>query len=261
MPPSAPTATKLRKLLRAAPPAKLVGRGRFRGFCRLYPGKRQGRKMRGLTRMLEERVYSDSPLPSITRRAVQKRMDHARSWKGKSAGRKRGIAVDAQISSIANGHKPRAAKLYRLTRLALAAMRAHGVDLVCGQLPVVCDRSNVASAIDVVGVRDGTELVLVEIKTGYDAGRLAPAMAKGRPQKMRTPLARALDCATFRHTAQLAATAAMFTSDAPTMKKLEVAGITSVTGTLLYVTDEDVEVINLVEWWSQRGPKILSALA
>jgi hypothetical protein len=251
MPSAAPTPAKLRKLLRAAPPAKLVGRGRFRGFCRLHHGKRHGRKMRGLTRMLEERVYSEAPLPSITRRAVQKRRDHARSWKGKNAGRKRGIAVDAQISSIANGH----------TRLALAAMRAHGVDLVCGQLPVVCDRSNVASAIDVVGVRDGTELVLVEIKTGYDAGRLAPAMAMGRPQKMRTPLARALDCATFRHTAQLAATAAMFTSDAQTMKKLEVAGITSVTGTLLYVTDEDVEVINLVEWWSQRGPKILSALA
>jgi len=28
-----------------------------------------------------------------------------------------------------------------------------------------------------------------------------------------------------------------------------------------YFTDGDVEVINLVEWWSQRGPKILSALA
>ena len=229
MPSAAPTPAKLRKLLRTAPPAKLVGRGRFRGFCRLHPGKRHGRKMRGLTRMLEERVYSDAPLPSIARRAVQRRTDRARSWRGKSAGRKRGIAIDAQITSIANGHKPRAAKLYRLTRLALAALRAHGLDLVCGQLPVVCDRANVASAVDVVGVRNGTELVLVEIKTGYDVGRLAPAMAKGKPQKMRSPLARACDCATFRHTAQLAATAAMFTSDAPTMKKLEVAGITSVT--------------------------------
>lgn len=261
MPPVPPTPSKLRKLLREAPPAKLVGRGRFRGFCRLNAGKRPGRKMRGLTRMLEERIYSGAPLPSIARMAVQRRTDRVRSWKGKAAGRKRGIAVDAQISSIANGNKPRAAKLYRLTRLALAALSAHGLDLVCGQLAVVCDRSNVASAVDVVGVRDGTELVLVEIKTGYDMGRLSPAMAKGRPQKMRAPLSRADDCATFRHTAQLAATASMFTSDVPLMKKLEVAGITSVTGVLLYVTDEDVEVINLVEWWSQRGSKILSALA
>lgn len=256
-----PTVSKLRKLLSAAPPAKLVGRGRFRGFCRLYPGRQLGRKMRGLTRMLEERVYSDAALPSITRQAVQTRQDRARSWRGKSAGRKRGIAVDTQITSIANGRKPRRANLYRLTRLALATLRAHGIDLVCGQLPVVCDRSNVASAVDVVGVRDGTELVLIEVKTGYDAGRLAPAMAMGRPQKMRAPLARAVDCATFRHMAQLAATAAMFTSDGPMIKKLEVAGITSVTGTLLYVTDDDVEVINLVEWWSQRGQKILNALA
>lgn len=261
MPPPPPITAKLRKLLREAPLAKLVGRGRFRGFCRLHAGKRTGRKMRGLTRMLEERVYSEAPLPSIVRRAVQKRVDRSRSWKGAGAGRKRGIAVDAQISSIANGRKPRAAKLYRLTRLAIAALQAHGLDLVCGQLPVVCDRSNVASAIDVIGVRDGTELVLVEIKTGYDMGRLAPAMAQGRPQNMRSPLARASDCATFRHTAQLAATTSMFTSDAPLMKKLEVAGITSVTGTLLYVTDEDVEVINLNEWWSQRGPRILGALA
>jgi hypothetical protein len=53
----------------------------------------------------------------------------------------------------------------------------------------------------------------------------------------------------------------MFASDRALMKKLEVAGITNVTGVLVYVTDEDVEVVNLVEWWSTRGAKILSALA
>ena len=76
-------------------------------------------------------------------------------------------------------------------RAALAALTAHGVRLVCGQLPVVSDTSGVASAVDLVGLR-GDQLVLVELKTGYDEGRMASARSGGRAQTMRAPLGAAL---------------------------------------------------------------------
>ena len=53
----------------------------------------------------------------------------------------------------------------------------------------------------------------------------------------------------------------MFTADRALMAQLREAGIARVSGALLYVTDEDAEVIELCEWWSARGGKILSALA
>jgi hypothetical protein len=254
-----PSVTKLRTLLRREPSAKLTGRGRFRGFSRLDAKGHAGRKMRGLTRMLEERIHSAASLPSIAKRATQRRVDAG--WRGKGGGRRRGIAVDAQLSAIANGRKVAPANVYRLTRLALAALRAHRIVPVRGQQPVVCDRANVASAVDVVGVRGADELVLVELKTGYDNGRLAPATSGGAPQNLRSPLGRACDCVAHRHLAQLAATASMFSSDRRLMGRLRTAGIERVSATLVYVTDEDVEVINLPEWWTARGGKILSALA
>jgi len=272
-PPSpVPSSSVLRKVLRSEAPARLTGRGRFRGFNRVHAGRPSGRMMRGLTRLLEERLFSEGILPSATRRRVSPKTKKGKggrgragdppSWyRGKGSGRRRGIAIDAQLSAIANGRKPAAKSLYHLTRVALTALKAQRIDLVCGQLPVVSDRANVASAVDVVGVREGNELVLVELKTGYGDGRLVSAMKGGMPQTMRAPLSRASDCLAHRHTTQLSATAAMFVSNAPLMARLEAMGIQRVTGTLLYVTDDDVETIELVEWWASRGRRILRALA
>ena len=215
--------------------------------------------MRGLTRMLEERIFSGASLPAITRRATAPRAD--RRWRGKNAGRRRGMAIDAQLTSIANARSSsRPKRLYRLTKTALGILSTQRIALVRGQQPVICEASNIASAVDLVGLRNATELVLIEVKTGYDEGRLVAAMANGMPQKMHSPLSRASDCLMHRHLAQLSATSAMFVSNDALMKQLEEAGVRTVTGMLIYVSDQDVEVVELMEWWSVRGSALLRAL-
>lgn len=248
--------TRLRAALRKGAPARLIGRGSRRGFARLHEGKRLGRRLSGLTKRLAERLHSEATLPSVTRQRVAR---HA--WKGKQGGRRRGIAIDQQVSMVANGRKPRRS-LYRLTKVALTALKAEGLRLVCGQLPVASDADNLASAIDVVGVRDGpdgTELVLVELKTGYDRGRQLPAMRQGVAQTMRGPLQRAEDCLCHRHLAQLAATTALFLSDPCVGERLETLQVQRVTALLLYVTDADVEFIPLADWWVKKGAAIVRA--
>ena len=252
-----PTVTRLRTTLRKSAPARLVGRGRFRGFARVI-GKRVGRKLSGLTKRIADRMHSGADLPSITRKRVERPRG---TWKGKQGGRRRGIAIDQQVSSIANGRKPRRS-LFRLTKVTLTALKAEGLRLVCGQLPVASDADNSGSAVDVVGVRDGpngAELVLVELKTGYDRGRLLPAMREGVAQSMRGPLYRASDCLCHRHLAQLAATTALFLADPRMPERLEALNVQSVTSLLLYVTDDDVEFIPLGEWWVKKGADIVRA--
>ena len=250
------TPARLRRVLRAGAPAKLFDRGARRGFCRVRCGKRVGNKLHGLTRRLDERLFSTGKIPWSS--SGRRRGD---PWGGRGGGRRRGVAVDAQLAAIANGRKPPVDQLYRLTRIALSALRAREVSLVCGGQPVVSDRGNLASAVDLVGTcRDGTELVLIELKTGYAGGRLDPAMADGTPQRMRPPLSRALDCLAHRHLSQLAATVAMFVSDRAMMRELTSVGVSTVSGILVYVTDTDVEVIELIEWWKKRGSGLVRAL-
>ena len=282
----------LRKVLRQGAPAKLVGRGRRRGFRRILDQQRAGRMMRGLTHLLQDRIFSQGSIPALARRTSTARRD-GRYFRGKSAGFKRGRAVDAQLSAIAEGRKPPGPKpanqkavkgaskkvvLYHLTNVALHALSAANLQLVRGQQPVVSDASNVASAADLVAVRtvEGSslpedaespapanqrELVLIELKTGYDQGRLAPVMLRGGCQKLRGPLNRAVDCVNHRHLAQLAATVHMFRSDRRLMQRLGEIGIHRVTGALLYVTDDDTELQELGDWWAQRAGKMIKALA
>ena len=294
----------LRKVLRQAAPAKLVGRGRRRGFRRVVDRNKAGRMLRGLTGRLEDTLFSNGVIPTIARRNTTARRDKA-YFKGKMAGFKRGQAVDAQLSAIADGRKPpgprmrtlgkeqrcgkskassrktgtKKVKLYHLTNVALHALSASNLQLVRGQQPVVSDKSNVATAIDLIAIRTieaqsqnesatdegGTssqkELVLIELKTGYDQGRLTPLKLQGGIQQMRGPLYRAVDCLNHRHLAQLAASVHMFTSDRRLAQRLTELGISRVTGALLYVTDEDTELQELDNWWRVRGKKMVEALA
>ena len=53
----------LKKILKDTVPAKLTGKGRFKGFEALRHGKPSGTKLRGLTKALENRVWSAGTLP------------------------------------------------------------------------------------------------------------------------------------------------------------------------------------------------------
>lgn len=287
---------RLRKAIRAMAPATFVGKGRFKGFRRRYisvsrcpnavkgnerkSGKsgsakaskkksggngtgivkqraQMGSMLQGLTKALSSAVHSDGELPSIAKRAV---LPRSGKWRGKGAGRRRGTAVDKQLSAIANGTRSRTSKgLHRLTRIALATLEQNKIRLICGQLPVVHDSGGIGTAIDLVGVKGDDTLVLIELKCGHDAGRTAAATVRGTAQTMKGPLSRATDCVQHRHFAQLAATRCMFDSCVNTAKVLREQGIRHVTSELMYVTDADVEVLSLPQWWSDRGERILRA--
>ena len=252
-----PGVAQIRNVLRRSAPAKLVGRGAFRGFCRVVGGKRHGHMMHGLTKRLSSRIHSDGAVPAIARRSTITR--RGKKWTGKQAGRRRGSAVDAQLSTIANGCKP-PKDPHWLTRVALSALRAEGLRLICGQRSVVAPRGNLATAVDLVCMRGAGDLVLVELKTGYDNGRFEPITTDGVAQKMRGPLKKADDCVVHRHLAQLSATTAMFVSDESLMRQLFAMGIEQVSSLVLYVTDDDVEMHELTDWWCDRGVTILNAL-
>jgi hypothetical protein len=113
----------------------------------------------------------------------------------------------------------------------------------------------------------GNELVVIELKCGFDGGgRLAPVTKRLPGQrvstvlKMRAPLDNAKDCVMHRHLAQLSATVSMFRSERDTMEALRSQGVDSVRGLLLYCSDEEVEYVEMDEWWVEKGAHIVHAL-
>ena len=245
--------TALRKQLKAAASAKLVGKGAYIGFRRRIQGsKKLGCVLRGLTKCIHAHLESSGKLPSIAKKSKNGR---GGAWKGRAGGRRRGKAVDAQLSSIANGRMPKRSK-YKLTEIALKALEGQGLQLVCGQLAVSSDCSSVGTAIDLVAFR-GDELVAIELKCGHDSGRTAAARKRGKEQKMRGPLKAVKDCVQNRHLTQLAASLEMLKNNRSAMGIIASAGFKHVRGKLMYVTDTNVQLLDLPTWWCKRGRAIL----
>ena len=253
------TLASIRAFLRSTAPCRLVGNGRLKGFQRQCNGKLVGTKLRGLTKLLTS-IYGTKPLPSITRSSNGPRP--GRAWSGRGGGRKRGAAVDAQISAIINGSRAKSKRNLRLTNTTLAALKKEALRPVIAQRSVLYDRHGcIASAADFMAVRGDNELVVVELKCGFVNGRTAAVTTNGRTQHMRAPLTRATDCVLHRHMAQLATTHRMFVSERGTMRRLrDEFGIDQVSGMLVYVDDEAVEFVELTDWWKKKGSAILSAV-
>jgi len=216
-------------------------------------GRATGPKMRGITKRLAERLYSKSAL------AQGPGQWRGGAWAGEGGGLRRGKAVDAQVSRLAKLSEAarRGSKMLKLTRLAFAALRYHGLEPVEAQRVVLDAGKGLGTAIDVVCTRGADELVLVELKCGFPGNRSEPAVPRAM---MGGPLRKAVDCALHRHLAQLAATAALFKAEAGTLRALAAKGVTRVSGVLLYVNDDATEVHELPDWWERRGVKILDAI-
>ena len=85
----------LKKTLRGTAPAILSGTGKYKGF----QSKATNKKLRGLTKLLQSRLWSDGILPSIARSAdsaIRPKM----AWKGKRGGQTRGTKVDQQLTKL-----------------------------------------------------------------------------------------------------------------------------------------------------------------
>lgn len=251
--------TSLRAALRRTANVRLKCTGGLRGFVRVANGKPTGHPMRGLTKALQNALYSEGALPSAARSSLTPRA--GKKWKGKQGGRRRGRAVDAQLTALINGTKSRSAmRLHSLSKYVLCALKAKGLTPVLAQRAVMNGQRNVATAADILALGPDNSLVVVELKTGHDQGRLLPATKQGRPQTMRGPLSRASDCVYHRHLAQLTATRHMLTTDPVTMGALAAEGITRVDGMLLYCTDTQVDCHDLDDWWKKKGAALVRAL-
>lgn len=244
----------VRTLVEKTAPGKYV-RGKFAGFrVKGATGRATGTTLRGITKLLDANIYSKG--------ALQFGASGWRgtAWQGEKGGLRRGKAVDAQVSRLANASEAtrRKSKMLKFTRLAFAALRYHDLVPIGSQRVVLHDRKRLATAVDVVCSRGEDELVLLELKTGYVGDKKAPTLPKAN---LKAPLHKAVDCALHRHFAQLAATTALFEREAGTLRALKGKGIARVSAVLLYVSDEGSEKHELPAWWRRRGAKILDAIA
>jgi len=233
------------------PNVKLTGAGKFKGYVRVNPDGSTSRKLRGITKALSKHIFSDGTLPWGSGSRL--------GWKGKGGGRRRGSAVDAQLSRIVNSGAKTKAK-FRLTRMAVAALKKVGLEPVVAQRAVAS--GSLGTAADILAYHaKNRRLVVVEVKCGYGGVRHAPATKDGKKCKMRAPLSQVVDTALHRHFAQVAATRQMLLGDKDVTKKLEALGLDTELGALLlYLDDETAELFELPDWWARRGAKLLKAL-
>lgn len=249
----------VKKLLKSSCPVKLVGSGKWRGFQVIRQGKAVGNKLKGLTKCLSSKVFSQGVLPSIATHGTERR----HGWQGQNGGRKRGQAVDAQLSRAINAGKVTPQKgQYSLTKLALIALHEHGLVPVVAQRGCCSELCKVATAADVICYEAAsTKLVVVELKCGHSGSKTAAAQQGGRACTMNGPLSKASDNVLNRHFAQLAVTRELIAAEANTLSKLNDLGVGSVIGgALLYVNEESCELFPLPKWWSDRAPRILQTL-
>ena len=252
----------LKTLLKKTQPAKLTGSGKFRGFVAVRADGSRGAKLRGLTKRLEARFWSDGTLPSLAKRADPRAGGH---WSGPNGGQLRGKRVDAQLTRLINAG-PAAWKaqhhVYRLTKMVLSGLAARGLEPVGSQRCAISERHRVGTAADIVAFSEASNrLVVVELKCGYDHGRKAAAERDGKPCAMQAPLSRVSDCNLHRHMLQLCVTRHLFAAETSTLARLGELGIEpEVDAVLMYANDAGVEFYELDEWWRKRGAKVLQLL-
>lgn len=248
----------LKKIIKETASAKLVGKGKWKAFQALSNGAPNGRKLRGLTKALESNAWSGGSLPSIATRGNVERG----GWKGRGGGRRRGAAVDAQLTRAVNSGKiqPTAGQ-YSLTKLALAALARHGLEPVACQRAVCSPRHRIGTAIDLIAYeKTSAKLVVVELKCGHSGSKTAAARKDGKDCHMQPPLSRALDSTLNRHFAQLTVTRELLVREADTLGRLHAIGIEGIDAALLYVDDENTTLYRCPCWWTGRAARILDAI-
>ena len=249
-----PTATRgLKTLLKKSAPGRC---GKFKGkMC--YRAKDNNRPLRGITKLLSKKLFSRGIFPANAITGDGR----GGCWRGLGGGRRRGRAVDAQISRLVNGteRERKGARMLQLTRLAFAAMRENGLAPVVAQR-VVTDGDKIGTAVDLICQRGQHELVLVELKCGFAGDRDLAARANGRAQSMAAPCSRARDSNFNRHNAQLAVGLELFSRETETINKLREKGIHTVSGALLYVNNERTSLYELSSYWQKRGSKIATRM-
>ncbi len=241
----------VRALLKRTAPGKLAKSGAFACYrARNDANRPTGPKLRGITKLLADRLHSPAALPISSSWRGQ-------TWSGKNGGLRRGRAVDAQVSRLANASAlmRKHSRMLKLTRLCFNALAYHNLVPVGSQRVVIDALRGIGTAADLVCMRGRHELVLVEVKTGFGGDR-----TKGVGTTMRPPLQKAKDCHANRHFAQLAVTLHLFKQEEETLAKLAAKGIDQVSGCVLYVDADLSELFALPAWWERRAARIVDRI-
>jgi hypothetical protein len=244
----------LKSALKKSQRARLSGRGSRRCFVECETKK----KLKGLTKMLESRLFSDGMF------AKEATHGHDPGRWSHTSGRARGARVDAQLSRIVNGNLSASAARFKMVSMLLAFLKTRKLTPVIAQQIVRFRSTRLATAIDLV-CHDEVEphvLWLCELKTGYAGDRDLPARKQGRPCFLKAPLQKALDSHRNRHIAQAALGREMFLSDATLVSSLQQRfGICETRVAVLYVNGNGAELVQPDEsYWHKKAPLALRQL-
>ena len=242
----------IRALVQKTAPGKLARNGKFACFrARTSTNRSTGPKLRGITKLLTQKLYSSATPPSDG-------SWRGGAWQGAGGGLRRGKAVDAQVSRLAKGSEAlrKRSRMLKLTRLTFNALAYHGLVPVDAQRVVIDRERGIGTAVDVVCMRGEHQLVLVELKTGFGGDRTRDAGTC-----MQKPLAKAKDSHINRHFAQLAVTMHLFKRETRTLAKLLAKGVDKVSGCVLYVDGDVSEKFELPGWWERRGELIVDRIS
>lgn len=243
---------KIRSILQDHTNSKLCGKGKFRAFREYNPrsGKFGTKIYSGLTKKLQQHIYPQQTPPI------------GRSY-SRLNGRTRGRRVDAQLSNIVNRKRFKIKSgehLHKMTKVALASLHQQGLEPIKAQVPVCCDVNGIATAVDVLAARsceddkNMLELVVVELKTGFDQDR----MKNNKELHLKAPLNMIEDNWCARHLAQLACTWSMFVQNKEMLRSLKTrCNVRDVTAILLYVTEYDQEIVELPFFYGERSRLVL----
>lgn len=249
----------LRTLLKNTKACKLVGSG-FRKRFETVEREGRGVALKGVTKRLESRIFSTGVMPFAAMHSDTPRGGH---WRGPGGGRRRGSAVDAQVSRLASvGSATRKkSSMLRLTKIVFAALEERGLEPVLGQRGVCSVMHRLGTAADIVcHDADKNNVVFVELKCGHSSGRKVAAVKNGEECHMREPLRGAKDTTLNRHLAQLAVTTALFMRERKTIQKLNEMGVDGVDSALIYANDSGAYIYYLPEWWKAKGAALVDAL-
>ena len=250
----------LKKLLQSSAPGKFC-RGKIQGYRATDDeGKYTGPTLSGITKRLAERIHSKG---EINLGGTGTWTPDA--WRGPDGGRRRGSAVDYQVSRLAalSGKARMQAQKYKYTSLAFAALENAGFEPLLGQRVVLSAQRGLATAADMVCYcKDRNSLVVLELKCGFVGDRTRAAVHNRQTQRMASPCSTALDSTLHRHLAQLTVTRQLFAEETALRKQLKTDfDISDIEGALLYINDEDMQLHSLPSWWMRRGKALLSVLS
>ena len=247
----------LKKLVNDTAPGKFVS-GKWAHYA-----THDGKKVRGITRLLDEHLFSSGEFPTAATESTEFR---GTAWSGRDGGRKRGVAVDRQVSKLAGaGVKKRTeGASFKLSRMSFIALEKAGLEPIGGQRVVIDTDRRIGTAADILCYSPlSNRLVVTELKAGFSGNRaLAAVNSKGKKQKMASPCSTSDDCLLNRHLAQLTVTRHLLAGETELRKKLKKLGVQQeIDAVLLYVCDRDSSIYKLDDWWQRRGKRLVDVIS